>query len=190
MKVIIDTSSLLSLVRYYLPFDKSNTLNNFIKAEIECGNLIVIDLVYEECVYTSKGKVIKCLDYLTDKDFKRTFKIPIKTDELFPPSRKKFYNLLDNNFRTPLSRKLNDAEYEERKTKFLDSADARMIILALLKKKQEEDVVIVTEETGTNNDNKVFRKIPFICEILKIEVMTLPELLEKYQGIDIEFKQD
>ncbi len=34
MKVIIDTSSLLALVRYYLPFDDDNVLFDLIKEKI------------------------------------------------------------------------------------------------------------------------------------------------------------
>ena len=69
MKVIIDTSSLLSLVRYYLPFDPNTRLFDYIKSEFENGNLVIIDEVLRECEYTSKGLVIKMLDYLTKKDF-------------------------------------------------------------------------------------------------------------------------
>ncbi|WP_027126125.1 DUF4411 family protein [Gelidibacter mesophilus] len=188
MKVIIDTSSLLSLVRYYLPFDQNTKLYKFIKSEFENGNLILIDAVYEECEYTTQGLVLKSLDYLNEKDFKKTFKLPIKTKDLLPPSTKKFYNLLNDNFRTPLSRRLNEAEFEERKKEFLETADARMIILALIKKNEKEEITIVTEESENGNDSKAFKKIPAICKILDVNVMTLPELLKVYQGIDIEFK--
>lgn len=78
MKVIIDTSSLLSLVRYYLPFDKNNKLFDFIKNEFENGNLILIDAVYRECEFTSKGIVFKSLNYLQEKEFKKEHKLPIK----------------------------------------------------------------------------------------------------------------
>lgn len=63
-----------------------------------------------------------------------------------------------------------------------------MIILALIKKSAKEDVVIVTEESENGNDNKDFKKIPAICKILDINVMTLPEILKIYQGIEFEFK--
>lgn len=188
MKVIIDTSSLLSLVRYYLPFDQEIKLFKFIKSEFENGNLILIDAVYEECEYISQGLVLKTLTYLTEKDFKKSSKLPLKTKDLLPPSTKKFYNLLNDNFRTPLSRRLNDAEFEERKREFLETADARMIILALNKKRGKEDIIIVTEESETGNDNKAFKKIPAICKMLDIPVMTLPDLLKIYQGIEIEFR--
>ncbi len=159
MKVIIDTSSLLSLVRYYLPFDNKTKLFDFIKNEFENGNIIIIDAVYQECEYTSKGIILKTLDYLKNKDFKKNYKIPFKTKDLLPPSTKKFYNLLNDNFRTPLSKKLNEAEFEERKKDFLETADARMIILALNKKREKEDIFIITEETEAGNDNKTFNTI-------------------------------
>jgi len=188
MKIIIDTSSLLSLVRYYLPFDQKTKLFHFIKSEFENGNLILIDAVYQECEYTTQGLVFTSLDYLKEKEFKKAFKLPLKTKDLLPPSPRKFYNLLNDNFRTPLSRRLNDAEFEERKKEFLETADARMIILALIKKSEKEEVAIVTEESENANDHKAFKKIPAICKMLDIKVMTLPDLLKMYQGIDIEFK--
>lgn len=190
MKVIIDTSSLLSLARYYLPFDPNTRLFNYIKSEFESGNFVIIDAVLQECEYTSKGLVLKTLDYLNQKDFKKEFKIPVKTKDMIPPSTKKFYNLLNDNFRTPLSRRLNEAEFEERKKEFLETADARMIIYALNEKSKNKDIdiMIVTEETEIENDHKAFKKIPAICKILDINTMTLPELFKKYDGIDIEFK--
>ncbi|MCF6270235.1 MAG: DUF4411 family protein [Melioribacteraceae bacterium] len=189
MKVVIDTSSLLSLVRYYLPFDTNDRLFKFIQNQIENGGLIIIDEVLNECKFTSKGLVLDKLTYLTDKEFRKVHKIPTKTKDLLPPSTRKFYNLVDNNFRTPLSRRLNDAEFEQRKKEFLSSADARMIIYALNERHSNSDleIILVTEETETANDNKAFKKIPSICNILKIEVITLPDLLEKYNGINIEF---
>ena len=71
MKVIIDTSSLLSLIRYYLPFDNNDKLFDFIKNEIASGGIIIIDEVLKECEFTSKQLVVKSLKYLTDKDFKK-----------------------------------------------------------------------------------------------------------------------
>ena len=85
MKVIIDTNSLLSLVRYYLPFDKENLLFNFIKEKIEIGEIIIIDKVYEQCTYNAKGLILKQLAFLTDKSFLKKSKTPYKTDSLIAP---------------------------------------------------------------------------------------------------------
>jgi hypothetical protein len=43
MKVVIDTSSLLTLVRYYLPFDKDLVLYNFFKSRVESGEIVILD---------------------------------------------------------------------------------------------------------------------------------------------------
>lgn len=63
------------------------------------------------------------------------------------------------------------------------------IILALNLKNKGEQVILVTEETESSNDNKLFKKIPAICKELEIETITLPELIAKYDGIDIDFQQ-
>lgn len=47
---------------------------------------------------------------------------------------------------------------------------------------------LVTEETESSNDNKLFKKIPAICKELEIETMSLPELLVKYDNINIIFE--
>lgn len=188
MKVIIDTSSLLSLVRYYLPFDNKSKLFDFIKEEIANGGIVIIDEVLNECEFTSKQLVVKSLSYLADKDFKKNHKIPFNTKDILPPSTKKFYNMVDDNFRTSQSRILNDAQFEQQKKEFLNSADARMILLALNERHNNKvEIAIVTEESETANDHKAFKKIPAICRILDIDVLTLPELLAKYNEINIEF---
>jgi hypothetical protein len=98
MKVAIDTNSLLSLVRYYLPFDKKSVLFNFIKDKFEQGEIIIIDKVFEQCTYNSKGLVIKQLTYLSDKTFLKSAKLPYKTDTLIAPSPAKFLRQIDNQF--------------------------------------------------------------------------------------------
>ncbi len=91
MKVVIDTNSLLSLVRYYLPFDKKGILFQFFKSKIENGEIIIIDKVLEECTYNSKGLVLEKLPYLTEKAFLKSSKVPSKTDSLLVPNTKQFF---------------------------------------------------------------------------------------------------
>ena len=191
MKVVIDTNSLLSLVRYYLPFDKKAVLFQFIKSKIENGDIIIIDKVLDECTYNSQGLVLSKLPYLTDKTFLKASKIPFKTDSLLAPSPAKFLRQLENQFVNSIVRrqkKLTDTEFENQKNAFLNDADIKQIILCLNLIKNGEQVVLVTEETESNNDNKLFKKIPAICKELEIETMTLPELIAKYDGIDIDFQ--
>lgn len=191
MIVVIDTSSLLSLVRNYLPLDKSGFLFEEIRNKISTGEIIVLDAVYEESKYQSKGIILKNLDYLGDKDFLREYKIIVKTDELLPLAPGKFMNLLSNQFAIQGQlRRLNDAEFEVKKKEFMESADAKLIIYCqhLIKDNPDEEIYLVTEETTAVNDLKLFKKIPAICEILGIPVITLPELLlKKYPNINLGF---
>jgi len=193
MKAVIDTSSLLSLVRYYLPFDKNSVLFNFIKDKIERGDLIVIDKVHEECSYYSNGLILKGLPYLADKAFLKSSKLPYKTDSLIAPSPSKFLRQVENQFVNTTVRKqrgLSDVEFENQKNEHLEKADMKQIILCLNLIRDHKDlrIVLVSEETQTSNDNKLFKKIPAICKELNIETMTLPELLKEYKDIDVEFK--
>jgi len=191
MKVVIDTNSLLSLVRYYLPFDKKRVLFQFFKNKIKTGEIIIVDRVLQQCTYNSKGIVLKTLDYLNDKAFLKAAKVPYKTDSLLAPSPAKFLRQVENQFVNNVvrnQRNITDTEFENQKTAFLDDADMKQIILCLNLLKGGEPVVLVTEETESSNDNKLFKKIPAICKELSIETLTLPELLAKYDGIDIDFQ--
>ena len=191
MKVVIDTNSLLSLVRYYLPFDKKGVLFDFFRSKIEKGDILIIDKVFQECTYSSKGIVLTTLDYLNDKTFLKSSKVPYKTDSLLAPSPAKFLRQIENQFVNTVVRrqkKLSETEFENLKNSFLNDADMKQIILCLNLIKDGEKAVLVTEETESSNDNKLFKKIPAICKELEIETMTLPELIAKYDGIDIDFQ--
>lgn len=95
-------------------------------------------------------------------------------------------NQLDNNFiNGVVKNKLSEIEFEKRKEAFLNSADAKLILCALDYIKKDNDILIVTEETKSSNDNKGFKKIPTICKILEIKVLTLPQLINTYGEINI-----
>lgn len=191
MKAVIDTSSLLSLVRYYLPFDKKAVLFELIKNKISSGEIILLDAVYEESKFVSQKIIFKHLDFLTDKEFLKENKIVVKTELLIPFAPERFLNMVKNQFvANPFQfRKLSEAEFEVKKKEFMESADAKLIMYSqhLLKDNPEEEIYLVTEETIAGNDLKLFKKIPAICDILDIPVITLPMLLEKYPEVDLGF---
>lgn len=188
MTIVIDTNSLLALVRYYLPFDKNGLLIGFIKSKIESGECIIIDKVLEECTYISKGLVISNLGFLKDKVFLKTAKVPYKTNDLFVPDTKQFFHQLNSVFvNSVIRKKLSDVEFESEKSRFIESADLKQVILALNLKNNGDQVVLVTEETQSSNDNKTFKKIPSICKELGIETLTFPQFIEKSKDINIEF---
>lgn len=191
MIVVIDTSSLLSLVRYYLPFDKKCVLFEVIKNKISTGEIIVLDAVYTESKFVSQKIILKQLKYLEDKDFLKEYKIIVKTDELIPLAPSRFLNMVKNQFvANPFQlKKLSEAEFEVQKNRFMESADAKLIMYCqhLIKNHPNEEIYLITEETSSANDLKLFKKIPAICGILSIPVITLPQLLEKYPEVDLGF---
>ncbi|MCD5382918.1 DUF4411 family protein [Candidatus Gracilibacteria bacterium] len=184
MKVIIDTSSLLALVRYYLPFDNNRTLFGLIQSKIVNKDIIIIDKVIVESKYITKGIILEKLDYLKDRE------IRINTTEILPT--RKFYNQLEHQFvYGSVKNRLNEAEYEKMKESFLQSADAKLILYALEYNKennmfQDDKMIIVTEESSTENDNKFIKKIPQIGKILELDVITLPEYFIRL-GVKIEY---
>jgi len=193
MKAVIDSCSLVSLVRYYLPFDKDAVLFNYMRDKIACGDIIILDKILEECRYVSKGIVLESLHYLKDPVFLKSGNLAVNTEPIFPPAPAKFLRQLDNQFVcSPIRNKINDVEYETLKVKFMDSADMKLILFCLNHKNEglfDDDVVIVTEETGDNNDSKLFRKIPVICKVLGIKTLSLPQFLSAMSDIDVRFSQ-
>lgn len=102
------------------------------------------------------------------------------------PTRK-FFNQLEHNFiNAAVKNKLSEVEFENRKNAFLNSADAKLLLYS--QANSSENIVIVSEETEASNDNKSFKKLPAICKILNLEIITLPQLLERYDEIKVEFK--
>ena len=191
MKVVIDTSSLLSLVRYYLPFDKEIILFEAIKSKIANGEIIVIDKIIEECEYIAKGLVLTKLPFLSNKQFNKTHKLPLNTEFLLPPALAKFYRMVDNNFVvTVLKNKLTDTQYDSRKNDFMNSADMKLILTSLNIKKDfpHEEILLATEESEVSNDDKLFKKIPSICSQLDIQTINIQQLIEKLEGVSIEIK--
>jgi hypothetical protein len=175
MRILIDTSSFLAFVKYYRPFDKDDSLKEFFKNEIDNGSILLIDKVFDESRYLSKGQIIKDLEFLQDK--KRHF----KTDELLPT--KKFFNILDNQLcQVQLKNRLSSIEYEQNRNEYLDSADAKLILYCYNESNDLglDNPLLVTEETSAENDNKVFKKLPAICSILNIEQCNLPTLMKDH----------
>jgi len=180
MSILIDTSSLHSLVRYYLPFDKKEVLAPLFKSKIESSEIVLIDKVYLECKFVGGGVITESLPFLNNK------KYHLKTDTILPDT--KFFNRLDNDFTNKLKRaSLSPQQFEAQKKQFLQSADAKLILAAYHELKKGS-YKILTEESRSSNDNKAFLKIPLICDRLDIDVISLPMLFESYE-ISITFRR-
>ena len=169
MMAVIDTSSLESLVRYFLPFDKGGKLKEFLEENILSGKIIVLEQVVDECKRLGKGQVIDAFPFIAQPKY--------KTSIAGLQANKTIYNLIDNNFvNASVRARFPEAEYQLERNKFIASADFAMMLYAY-SIKDRETVVIVTEETGFSNDGKPFKKIPDICNIIGVKTQTLPTFL-------------
>lgn len=180
MTVVIDTSSLMALVRYYLPFDKDNSLKDFFWNKTEHKEIIIIDKVAIESKRNAKGTIATNLNFINEK------KNQIKTELLLPTAS--FLRDLENRF-CYVARKntLTEPMFENRKKEYLESADAKLILFCLSNRNplNLEKTILVTEETKTDNDLKVFKKIPEICDLLEIEHCNLPTLLDYHYNLKL-----
>jgi len=59
MIFIFDTSSFVSLVRYYLPFDSNQKIYGHVKGALEAESIILLDEVLKECRYVSRKIVVE-----------------------------------------------------------------------------------------------------------------------------------
>ncbi len=171
MKAIIDTSSLKALVTYYLPFDAILHVFEVLERMVADHELIIIDEVYEEAQYISKGIILEKLPFINEKN-------KVKTQHIIP--NKQFYHYLENDFCDKSIRKAKNIDqiaFEIEKSKYLKSADCRILLYAL--KISDQNPIIVTEETSNTNDNKLFKKIPVNCSTLSLICCNLPDFLKK-----------
>lgn len=167
---IIDTSSLVAIARYYLSIRDEAILLRFLENKFRSGELVLLDTIHGEASRTQKGLATSRMSFLNDAD------IRVKDSELMPSAPRKFSNQMDNNFCVPLKRRmLNDEAYSIQKEQYLQSGDGKIIIYAL--NNIAKSPTVITEETPQSNDGKLFRKIPAICDFLKIPHMSVAEWL-------------
>ena len=170
MTAIIDTSSLLAIVRYYLSIKGGEELLRFLEQKFMSRELVLLTSIHREAARTQQGIALEKMPFLNEKSRR------VDDSKLMPPAPKKFSNLLENNFCIPLMRKrLSQDEFEQQKAAYMKTGDARMVLYAL--NNPELDPVIITEETAQSNDGKLFKKLPLICGYLDIKSMTIAQWL-------------
>ena len=167
-KFLIDSNSLLFLVRDLLPLDKENLLYDFVKEKFENNELCLLESVYKEIEYLRQGVIIEKLSFLRTID---------KQNNLILTTKE--HSIVDNNWIVKIQKdKLKDEDYSSQKKDFIEKADCQLVVYA---QREKEDIFIITEESGHQNDGKVFKKIPSICKALTpiIHCQFLTEYLEK-----------
>ena len=194
MLALIDTCSLLRLCQYYIPFDRDNKLQDFLSAQYYAKNLQIIDAVYEESSYMQKGKILKTLSFIKRDECPDTSELSIS---------KRISNMIDNQFCNKLIKKKLERNfkddwptlYDQQKQIFMKSGDFRLILFAEYIKrligndlfKNEDEALIVTDESTSENDGKLFRKLPNCCQESKLEHLCLVDYL-KVCKVEIDWK--
>lgn len=182
MAIVVDTCSLVMIARNYLPLNENGSMAAFLEQKFKDGELQMLDAVQLESLRTSKGIVMEKMPFLKDKA------IAIKTADMFPPSPKRFDNMVDNNFCIPLLKKgLSEEEYLQQKADFLNTGDAKIVIYSsrAIHENLFEDYQVMTEETRTPNDGKLFKKLPLLCEFIGVKTITAVDYLQQ-NGFRIE----
>jgi len=123
--------------------------------------------VEDECKWVSQGLVFEKL--LKPHNISVMPFNEIITDKL--------HREIDNNFIVSLTKKnrLEQQEYESQKQTFIQSADFKPIHYAI----QNPQCTIITEESLAENDNKLFKKIPKICEAKGIKWLNLTKFIQE-----------
>lgn len=110
----------------------------------------------------------------------------VKTDMILP--EQKFFNILENQLCYGSQKnKLTDVQFEIEQKRYLNSADAKLILFCEKDKNNLglDKPILVTEESRSENDGKLFKKLPEICSILNIEHCNLPTLLKDHFQINL-----
>lgn len=185
MRTLVDTSSLVSLARYYHPFDSTEILNEYLNSEIASGNIIVLDKIAEEVQYVSSSMAVKAFSCL--KDNNRV----VSTKDLIP--KPQFFNMLDNSFVDNATKRLkfndDEAGYNNAREVFLKGADCALVVYAMNNTSKMDPIQILTEESANQNDGKLFKKIPLICKVIGIRTLTSVEFLKELQSIQVNIER-
>ena len=167
-KCVIDTSSLLMLARYFHPFDDDKVLAHKIQQGFMSKSLILLQSVFEESDRVAQQLVVKTFAFLTDKELSK-----VKNNQLLEET---MHYRLDNNWAIPNQKgKFSNEEYTQQKSEYIKTADFQLVYYAI----EHENTRIITEESRSQNDGKLFKKIPIICQEEKIPCKNISELLQE-----------
>ena len=150
-KVVIDSNSLINIIKYYSKLKKFDKLKDLLNNKIKNGEIIVLDKVVSELngyrgqnnalvQYTGITTGLNTIFLLTD--FHKTQNWYLQQNEM--------------RFRNPNHIQREKDEFQN------THADLFLVLYCLHLKNQNEDVVLVTDESF-GRDGKLYKKIPQIC---------------------------
>lgn len=184
MAIVVDTCSLVMIAKNFLPLDKEGHLFRFLEDAFDRRELLLLDAILEESKHTSQGIAVEKMTFLKDK------KLVIPTNGLLPPSPRKFSNMMDNNFCVRLEKnELTEQEYVQQKAEYSETGDYKILVYSMKEQSQngilKDEYYVMTEETRLQNDGKLFKKLPLLCEQIGVETITASEYLHR-KGFFIE----
>lgn len=184
MKYIIDTNSLLVLVRYYLPLDHNGELRELIIAAFRKGDWVITEQVLNECKQVAGGIVISEFNELADNQFRKLAAIPFNVNISKGLNAKTVTHWLNQLFvRQEIEKAMEAESVEIEKEMFRDSADFSLIVAAFNKKAEGAEVCVMTEESRNSNDSKLYLKIPLMCERTKVRCISIADYLNRHFSI-------
>ena len=168
-KIVIDSSSLINLVKYYSKIIGFDKLKELLNIKMQAGELIIIDKVKLELEsYQGNNSAINYYEEILPVNTEFLLPNISKTEEWFSNRRRYFEGRPDI--------------MERLKREFQESADPYLILYCLHLKEQGEDVILITEE-GFGADGKLYKKIPQICQSEGIVCGKVVDLLfNEYSG--------
>lgn len=177
-KYLVDSSSLVSLVRYYHPFDQGKRLMDSVHRNFEDNNWLLLNSVRDEIKRIAEGIVVNKYQFLGEEEEEEERNKIKPLPEIIATMEQQKH--IDNNWVVDsVKDKLKPEEYSNERQGQVIGADFQLILTAMTAKNKKM-YTIVTEETETPNDNKLFKKIPIICKQEEIDYITLPELLRRW----------
>ena len=181
---LIDTSSIISLFRYYDPLNGNGLLRQHIEEQFNSRRWLILKRVGKEL---QKFKTMNNASKVRFIDQYR-FLYAINQDNPEPNVDKSMHRRIDQKWvsdsgmqRLSTMGKNPQTAYPFAKMEYIEGADFQLIMRA-----RDSGETIVSEEQPRSNDGKLFKKIPAICGIENIQCMTLPELLIKESPVRVE----
>ena len=84
---------------------------------------------------------------------------------------------MDNNFCVRLVKnELTEQEYVQQKAEYSMTADYKILVYSMKEQNLngiiKDEYYVMTEETRLQNDGKLFKKLPLLCEQIGVETIT------------------
>ena len=168
-KFLIDTCSLVFLAHRFRRLDARGDLAPWITEQLKRHRWLLLGTVLGEAELVADGVVGRNTPFIISAE---PWKEGNGNTSVIPDEWQPKIDTWRNERRAVLG----SDEYEAAKSAIWESADFRLLFIALRHKPR---YTIVTEENAHTDDGKMFQKIPSICAMEGIPCMTMAEHLAR-----------